>query len=46
MWIKLSKLQWHVEIITAEMVSVRKNSSQQNSQKLYLLNIFLRNFWL
>jgi hypothetical protein len=30
---KFSKLHWHVKIITADMVSVRENSSQQNSQK-------------
>jgi hypothetical protein len=33
-----------VEIITAEMVSVRENSSQQNSQKQYLLRFFLQLF--
>jgi hypothetical protein len=38
---KLSKLHCHVEIITAEMVSVRENSSQQNRQKQYLLRLFL-----
>jgi hypothetical protein len=37
---KLSKLHWHDEIITAEMVSVRENSSQQNSQKTVFTQIF------
>jgi hypothetical protein len=44
MWIKLSKLHWHVEIITAEMVSVRENSSQQNSQKTVFTRFFLELF--
>jgi hypothetical protein len=35
------KLHWHVEIITAEMVSVCENSSQQNSQKTVFTQIFL-----
>jgi hypothetical protein len=43
---KFSKLHWHVEIIAAEMVSVRENSSQQNSQKTVFIQIFLRTFWL
>jgi hypothetical protein len=40
-----SKLHWLVEIITAEMASVRENSSQQNSQKTVFTQIFLRTFW-
>jgi hypothetical protein len=40
-----SKLHWHVEIITAaEMVSVRENSSQQNSQKNSIYSDFSYNF--
>jgi hypothetical protein len=41
---KLSKLHWHVEIITAEMVSVRENSSKQTSRKEYLLRSFFEMF--
>jgi hypothetical protein len=41
MWIQFSKLHWHVEIITAKMVSVRENSSQQKSQKtVFILELF------
>jgi hypothetical protein len=40
------KRRGHVEITTAEMVSVRENSSQQNSQKTVFTQIFRRNFWL
>jgi hypothetical protein len=41
---KLSKLHWHVEIITAEMVSIREYSSQQNSQKNCIYSDFSYKF--